>query len=109
MQKPFEYTMTSDERAVFTTWLIRIAAFYGIAVLIIAGVAVVGERSGADRLDETVALATTGSVPSCANSTETRSTLCVSRKDKGDGANPGRAANGVTLPSGGVSMGAPLP
>lgn len=109
MQKPFEYTMTSDERAMFTTWLVRIAAFYGIAVLIIAGAAVVGERSGTDRRDETVALATTGSVPSCATSTESRGTLCVSRKDKDDGANPGRVANGVTLPSGDVSMGASLP
>ena len=107
MQKPFERTLTSDERAVFSNWLIRIAAFYGAAVLIIVGIAL-ASNSGMERRSDTIALAMTGSIPSCQNSNEVEGPLCVSRKDNTEGARPERTAKGVTLPSGDFTMGMPL-
>jgi len=60
MQKPFEYTITPNDRAMFSAWLIRIIAFYAVLALIVGGIGLFAKRPGLEPPSEQIGVAGNG-------------------------------------------------
>lgn len=59
MHKPFEYTLTPTERAIFNKWLVGVCAFYASIALIVLACVIVSENVSGHANTDTAAMSRT--------------------------------------------------